>query len=123
MPYIYIQRAHQDNIFLSAQDPPLLGPPAVAHLGEVEVGALGVELEIDRLRVGVEGVFKCEFVGQAAVGGAEVTLEVRHKVVCQRLRVVAVGLHEALEGGDPRVHRHAVKERVPRRALRACMHA
>ena len=49
MPDIYIQRAHQNIICLSAYDPLLLEPPAVAHLGEVEVGALGVELEVDRL--------------------------------------------------------------------------
>lgn len=83
-----------------------------SYLGQVEVGALRVELEVDGLGVGVEGVLKGDLVGQAAIGRAEAALEVRHKVVCQRLRIVAVGLHEALEGRQVRVHRHAVEEGV-----------
>ena len=49
---------------------------------------------------------------------AEASLEVGDKVVGQRLCIVAIGLHKALEGHRPAVHAHAVKVRVSRRALR-----
>ena len=49
-------------------------------------------------------------------------LQVRDEVLGKGLCIVAVGLHEALEGGRSRVHAHAVKVGVTCLALQTASH-